>query len=102
MENPNPPLDNQRVAAAPSCMQALQVVTGAPPTPALTGTTPIALAQAPPPSRVMGPIADPPRRSTSLDTSTEELSPALLGAIQQIVAAALRERVSHGWPRRLM
>ncbi|KAL0453943.1 UNVERIFIED_CONTAM: hypothetical protein Slati_1372400 [Sesamum latifolium] len=30
----------------------------------------------------------------SSDTSTEELSPALLGAIQQIVAAAFREHVS--------
>ncbi|KAL0410826.1 UNVERIFIED_CONTAM: hypothetical protein Slati_3672300 [Sesamum latifolium] len=49
----------------------------------------------------MGPAADPPRRSTSSDTSTEEFSPALLGAIQQIVAAALREHVSVAAPPRL-
>ncbi|KAL0445713.1 UNVERIFIED_CONTAM: hypothetical protein Slati_1699200 [Sesamum latifolium] len=74
-ENPNHPSDKQK-AVAPSS------------------------AQAPPPPRVAGPAADPPRRSTSLDTSTEELSPALLGAIQQIVSAALREHVSKtGYPR---
>ncbi|KAL0462007.1 UNVERIFIED_CONTAM: hypothetical protein Slati_0088300 [Sesamum latifolium] len=49
----------------------------------------------------MGPAADPPRRSTSSDTSTEELSPALLRSIQQIVAAALREHVSVAAPPRL-
>ncbi|KAL0434616.1 UNVERIFIED_CONTAM: hypothetical protein Sradi_0169500 [Sesamum radiatum] len=36
----------------------------------------------------------PPRRSTSSDTSAEEISPALLGAIQQIVSAAVREQVA--------
>ncbi|KAL0462653.1 UNVERIFIED_CONTAM: hypothetical protein Slati_0152900 [Sesamum latifolium] len=51
-----------------------------------------------PSSKSHGPAADPPRRSTSSDTSTEELSPALLGAIQQIVAAALREHVSVAAP----
>ncbi|KAL0451716.1 UNVERIFIED_CONTAM: hypothetical protein Slati_1149700 [Sesamum latifolium] len=49
----------------------------------------------------MGPAADPPRRSTSSDTFTEELSSALLGAIQQIVAAALREHMSVAAPPRL-
>ncbi|KAL0428159.1 UNVERIFIED_CONTAM: hypothetical protein Slati_2990700 [Sesamum latifolium] len=49
----------------------------------------------------MGPTADPHRRSTSSDTSTEELSPALLGAIQRIVTAALQEHVSVAAPPRL-
>ncbi|KAL0444278.1 UNVERIFIED_CONTAM: hypothetical protein Slati_2150500 [Sesamum latifolium] len=49
----------------------------------------------------MGPTGNPHRRSTSSDTSTEELSPALLGAIQRIVAAALREHVSVAAPPRL-
>ncbi|KAL0434144.1 UNVERIFIED_CONTAM: hypothetical protein Slati_2748700 [Sesamum latifolium] len=47
----------------------------------------------PSPSTVRGPVADPPRRSTSSDTSTEELSPALLGDIQQLVTAAILEQV---------
>ncbi|KAL0428495.1 UNVERIFIED_CONTAM: hypothetical protein Slati_3024300 [Sesamum latifolium] len=64
------------------------------PSPVLAGSTPVTLTQASPSPRVTGPTADPPRWSTSSDTSTEELSPALLGAIQQIVAAVLREHVS--------
>ncbi|KAL0451529.1 UNVERIFIED_CONTAM: hypothetical protein Slati_1131000 [Sesamum latifolium] len=75
-------------------------MTGAPP-PVVTGSASAALPQASFPPRVMGPAADPPRRSTSSDTSTEELSPALLGAIQQIVAAALREHVPVAAPPRL-
>ncbi|KAL0411973.1 UNVERIFIED_CONTAM: hypothetical protein Slati_3787000 [Sesamum latifolium] len=49
----------------------------------------------------MDPVADPPRRSTSSDTSTEELSPALLRAIQHVVAAALREHVPVAAPTRV-
>ncbi|KAL0463149.1 UNVERIFIED_CONTAM: hypothetical protein Slati_0202500 [Sesamum latifolium] len=89
MENPNQVVDKQKVVAAPIATQALQVMTGAPPPPVVTGSTSAALPQASLPPRVIGPAADPPRRSTSSDTSAEELSPALLGAIQQIVAAAL-------------
>ncbi|KAL0308884.1 UNVERIFIED_CONTAM: hypothetical protein Sradi_5830700 [Sesamum radiatum] len=39
-------------------------------------------------------MADPPRRRTFSDTSTEQVSPALLQAIQQIVSAAIREQVA--------
>ncbi|KAL0416352.1 UNVERIFIED_CONTAM: hypothetical protein Slati_3467100 [Sesamum latifolium] len=92
MENPNHPSDKQKAVATPSDTQTLQVVTGTPPV--LAGSTPVTLTQAPPPPRVVGPVADPPRRSTSSDTSTKELSPALLGAIQQIVTAALREQAA--------
>ncbi|KAL0405723.1 UNVERIFIED_CONTAM: hypothetical protein Slati_3886200 [Sesamum latifolium] len=94
MENPNHPVDKQKALATTTGTQALQVIAGTPPAPTLAESTPVTLAQAPPPARVMGPLADPPRRSMSLDTFTEELSPALLGAIQQIVAAALREHVA--------
>ncbi|KAL0458120.1 UNVERIFIED_CONTAM: hypothetical protein Slati_0439200 [Sesamum latifolium] len=73
-------------------------MTGAPPPPVVTGSAPAALPQASLSPRIMGPTADPCRRSTSSDTSTEELSPALLGAIQRIVAAALREHVSVAAP----
>ncbi|KAL0434520.1 UNVERIFIED_CONTAM: hypothetical protein Slati_2786300 [Sesamum latifolium] len=59
------------------------------------------LGSGPSPSRDTGPIADPPCRSTSSDTSTEKLSPALLGAIQHIVAAALREHVATTAPPRV-
>ncbi|KAL0388993.1 UNVERIFIED_CONTAM: hypothetical protein Scaly_0256400 [Sesamum calycinum] len=38
-------------------------------------------------------MVDSPRRNTSSVTSTEELSPALLGAIQPIVSAAIREQM---------
>ncbi|KAL0339388.1 UNVERIFIED_CONTAM: hypothetical protein Sangu_1460900 [Sesamum angustifolium] len=65
-----------------------------PPITTVEGSTPTTLVQTPPPPRVVGPTIDPPRRSGSSDTSTEELSPALLGAIQQIVSAAIREQVA--------
>ncbi|KAL0461243.1 UNVERIFIED_CONTAM: hypothetical protein Slati_0011900 [Sesamum latifolium] len=65
-----------------------------PPTSASGGSTPAASAPRMPPLGVVGPVADPPRRSTSSDTSTEELSPTLLGAIHQIVSAAIREQVA--------
>ncbi|KAL0415477.1 UNVERIFIED_CONTAM: hypothetical protein Slati_3379600 [Sesamum latifolium] len=65
-------------------------MTGAPPPPVATRSAPATLPQASISPRIMGPTADPHRRSTSSDTSTEELSPALLGAIQRIVTTALR------------
>ncbi|KAL0400064.1 UNVERIFIED_CONTAM: hypothetical protein Sradi_2349700 [Sesamum radiatum] len=46
-------------------------------------------------------MVHPPRQSTSSDTSTEELSPALLRAIQHVVAAALREHVPIAAPQRV-
>ncbi|KAL0455097.1 UNVERIFIED_CONTAM: hypothetical protein Slati_0848900 [Sesamum latifolium] len=101
MENPNQAADKQKVVAAPIATQALQVMTGAPPPPVVTGFASPALPQASLPPRVIGPAANPPRRSTSSDTSAEELSPALLGAIQQLVAAALREHVPVAAPPRL-
>ncbi|KAL0433761.1 UNVERIFIED_CONTAM: hypothetical protein Slati_2710400 [Sesamum latifolium] len=101
MKNPNQAADKQKVVAAPIATQALHVMTGAPPPSVVTGSASAALPQASLPPRVMGPVADPPRRSTSSNTSTEELSPALLGAIQQIVAAALREHVPEAAPPRL-
>ncbi|KAL0458399.1 UNVERIFIED_CONTAM: hypothetical protein Slati_0467100 [Sesamum latifolium] len=94
MENPNHSSDKQKAVAALSGTQALQVVAGAPPASVLAESTLVTLAPAPPPPRAMGPATDPPRRSTSSDTSTEELSPALLGAIQQLVATAFWEHVS--------
>ncbi|KAL0433684.1 UNVERIFIED_CONTAM: hypothetical protein Slati_2702700 [Sesamum latifolium] len=101
MENPNQTADKQKGVAAPIATQALQVMTGAPPPPVVTGSTPAALPQASLSPRIMGPTTDPHRRSTFSDTSTEELSPALLGAIQLIVMAALREHVSVAAPPRL-
>ncbi|KAL0445282.1 UNVERIFIED_CONTAM: hypothetical protein Slati_2250900 [Sesamum latifolium] len=94
MENPNLPSDKQKAVTTPSGTQVLQVIAGTPPAPVPAGSTPVALTQAAPFPRVTGPIAVPPRQSMSSDTSTEELSPALLGAIQQIVVAALREHAS--------
>ncbi|KAL0406129.1 UNVERIFIED_CONTAM: hypothetical protein Slati_3926800 [Sesamum latifolium] len=101
MENPNHPSDKQKAVVTPSGTQALQVIAGMPLAPMFAGSTPVTLAQAPPPPPAVGPAADPPRQSTSSDTSMEELSPALLGAIKQIVAAALREHVSATAPPRV-
>ncbi|KAL0427160.1 UNVERIFIED_CONTAM: hypothetical protein Slati_2890800 [Sesamum latifolium] len=101
MENLNQATDKQKGTAPPIGTQALQVITGAPSPPGGTGSTLAALPPAPLPPRVMDPVADMPRRSTSLDTSTEELSPALLRAIQHVVAAALREHVPVAAPLRV-
>ncbi|KAL0463351.1 UNVERIFIED_CONTAM: hypothetical protein Slati_0222700 [Sesamum latifolium] len=101
MKNPNQAADKQKAVAAPIATQALQVMTGAPPPPVVTGSAPAALPQASLPPRVMGLAADPPRQSTSSDTSTEELLPALLGAIQHIVAAVIREHVPVVTPPRV-
>ncbi|KAL0439540.1 UNVERIFIED_CONTAM: hypothetical protein Slati_2437000 [Sesamum latifolium] len=49
----------------------------------------------------MDPVADPPRRSTSSDTSTDEPSPALVRAIQHVVATGLREHVPVAAPPRV-
>ncbi|KAL0284794.1 UNVERIFIED_CONTAM: hypothetical protein Sradi_3803500 [Sesamum radiatum] len=100
MKNPNQTTDKQKGVASPIGTQALQVMTRTPPTPVVTGSAPAALPQASLSPRIMGPTADP-HRSKSSDTSTEELSTALLGAIQRIVAAALREHVSVAAPQRL-
>ncbi|KAL0416239.1 UNVERIFIED_CONTAM: hypothetical protein Slati_3455800 [Sesamum latifolium] len=89
MENPNQTTNKQKGRAPPIGTQALQVITGVPSLPGVTGSTRAALPPAPLPPRVTDPVADLPRRSTSSDTSTEELLPALLRAIQHVVAAAL-------------
>ncbi|KAL0420832.1 UNVERIFIED_CONTAM: hypothetical protein Slati_3106100 [Sesamum latifolium] len=72
-----------------------------PSNPTVAGSTPATLAQATPLPRVVGPATDPSRRSTSSDTSMEELSPGLLGAIQQIVSAGIREQVAALTPARM-
>ncbi|KAL0458766.1 UNVERIFIED_CONTAM: hypothetical protein Slati_0503800 [Sesamum latifolium] len=100
MENPNQTTDKQKGTAPPVGTQALQVIIGAPSLPGVTGSTPAALPPAPLPLRVTDPVADPPRRSISSDTSTEELSPALLRAIQHVVATALREHVPVAAPHK--
>ncbi|KAL0355873.1 UNVERIFIED_CONTAM: hypothetical protein Sradi_4034200 [Sesamum radiatum] len=51
--------------------------------------------------RVVGPTADPPRRSISLDTSMDELSPTMLRAIQRIVSAAIWEQITTLVPPRI-
>ncbi|KAL0420591.1 UNVERIFIED_CONTAM: hypothetical protein Slati_3082700 [Sesamum latifolium] len=72
-----------------------------PSTPTFAGSAPATLAQATPLTRDVGPVIDPHRLSTSSDTSTEEISPALLGAIQQIVSAAIQEQVAALAPARV-
>ncbi|KAL0404556.1 UNVERIFIED_CONTAM: hypothetical protein Sradi_2096400 [Sesamum radiatum] len=101
MKNPNQTTDKQKGTAPPIGTQALQVIAGAPPLLGVTGSAPVALPPASLPPRVTDHAADPPRRSTSSDTSTEELSPVLLRAIQHIVTAVLREHVPVAAPPRL-
>ncbi|KAL0413932.1 UNVERIFIED_CONTAM: hypothetical protein Sradi_1594900 [Sesamum radiatum] len=81
MENPTNVADKQKTLDTTANIQALQVVTGVSPAPIMTGPPTAILAQTASLPRVVGPMADPPRRSTSSDTSAEEISPALLGAI---------------------
>ncbi|KAL0444478.1 UNVERIFIED_CONTAM: hypothetical protein Slati_2170500 [Sesamum latifolium] len=90
MENPGNTANKHKAPETSGSAQALQVVTGMPPTPTLAGSTLATLVQTAP--RVVASVADPPRHSTSSDTSMEEISPALLGAIQQIVSIAIREQ----------
>ncbi|KAL0402335.1 UNVERIFIED_CONTAM: hypothetical protein Slati_4263400 [Sesamum latifolium] len=101
MENLNQTTDKQKGTTPPIGIQALQVITGAPSLPGVRGSTPAALPPASLPPRVTDPVADLPRRSTSSDTSMEEMSPALLRAIQHVVAASLREHVPIAAPPRV-
>ncbi|KAL0405447.1 UNVERIFIED_CONTAM: hypothetical protein Slati_3858600 [Sesamum latifolium] len=66
--------------------QTLQVATG-------TSLTPVGGGSTLPPPRAISLVVDPPRRITSSDTSTDELSPDLMGAIQRIVSVAIREQL---------
>ncbi|KAL0373429.1 UNVERIFIED_CONTAM: hypothetical protein Sradi_3258600 [Sesamum radiatum] len=71
------------------------------PAPWSDGSILAALPPAPLPPRITDPVADPPHQSTSSDTSTVELSSTLPRAIQQVVAAALREHVPVAAPPRV-
>ncbi|KAL0448744.1 UNVERIFIED_CONTAM: Pro-Pol polyprotein [Sesamum latifolium] len=101
MENPGDTTSKQNAPETSGSAQALQVVTGVPPTSTVAGSAPATLAQTIRLPRVVGPMADPPRCSTSSDTSAEEISPALLGFIQQIVSAVIREQVAALAPTRM-
>ncbi|KAL0454371.1 UNVERIFIED_CONTAM: hypothetical protein Slati_0776300 [Sesamum latifolium] len=72
MEIPSNPANKQNTVETSGNTQALQVVTGMPPTSASGGSTPAASASSIPPPGVVGPVADPPRRSTSSDTSPKD------------------------------
>ncbi|KAL0413441.1 UNVERIFIED_CONTAM: hypothetical protein Sradi_1545800 [Sesamum radiatum] len=89
MEIPSNPANKQNAVETSGNTQALQVVTGMPPTSASGGSTPAASAPRISSPGVVGLVVDPPRRSTSSNTSMEELSPALLGAIHQVVSAVI-------------
>ncbi|KAL0456046.1 UNVERIFIED_CONTAM: hypothetical protein Slati_0943800 [Sesamum latifolium] len=101
MENPTNVADKQKTPDTSGNIQALQVVTGVSPAPTVIGPPTATLTQATHLPRAVGPMADPPRHSTSSDTSAEEISPARLGAIQQIVSAAIREQVAALAPARI-
>ncbi|KAL0356045.1 UNVERIFIED_CONTAM: hypothetical protein Sradi_4051400 [Sesamum radiatum] len=60
MKNPNQTTDKQKGATPPIGTQALQVISGAPPLPGVTGSPPAAFPPASLPPRVTDPAADPP------------------------------------------
>ncbi|KAL0434309.1 UNVERIFIED_CONTAM: hypothetical protein Slati_2765200 [Sesamum latifolium] len=93
------PANKDKAGKTSGNTQALQVVVGVPPASTVGGSTPADTDPLLP--RVVSLVADPPRRSTSSDTSTEELSPALLETIQQIVSAAIREQMATLDPARV-
>ncbi|KAL0411188.1 UNVERIFIED_CONTAM: hypothetical protein Slati_3708500 [Sesamum latifolium] len=88
MENPTNTANKQKAIETSDHTQALQVATGTSLTTTRGGSVPT-----PPPPGAVGPVTYPPRRSTSSDTSTDELSPAMLGAIQRIISAAIRDQI---------
>ncbi|KAL0398967.1 UNVERIFIED_CONTAM: hypothetical protein Sradi_2240000 [Sesamum radiatum] len=93
MDVPSNTANKQKVVGTPDNTQTLQVVTGASLAPTSGGSAPTPLAPAPTPPGAVGPVVNTPRRSMSSDTSSEDLSPALLGAIQWINPTAIREQV---------
>ncbi|KAL0394375.1 UNVERIFIED_CONTAM: hypothetical protein Slati_4403700 [Sesamum latifolium] len=101
MENPNQTTDKQKVVASPISIQALQVIAGAPPPLGRQGPPLLPYLRHLCLQKSWALQLTPPRSKHVFDTSTEELSPALLGAIQQIIAAALREHVPIAAPPRL-
>ncbi|KAL0411499.1 UNVERIFIED_CONTAM: hypothetical protein Slati_3739600 [Sesamum latifolium] len=101
MENLGNTVNKHKVPETSDSAQALQVITGIPLASTVAGSTPATLTQTTPLPWAIGPMADPPRRSTSSDTSVEEISPALLGAIQHIVSAVIREQVAALAPTRV-
>ncbi|KAL0294021.1 UNVERIFIED_CONTAM: hypothetical protein Sradi_6907500 [Sesamum radiatum] len=94
MEIPNNTANNQKAEDTSRNTQTLQVIIGMLPATAAGGSTPATLTQTPPPPKLVGLTVDPPHRSTFPGTYTEQLSPALLGVIQQIISAAIREPVA--------
>ncbi|KAL0462461.1 UNVERIFIED_CONTAM: hypothetical protein Slati_0133700 [Sesamum latifolium] len=72
MEIPSNPTNKQNVVETSGNTQALQMVTGMPPTSASGGSTSAASAPRIPPPGVVGPVANPPRHSTSSDTSPKD------------------------------
>ncbi|KAL0367440.1 UNVERIFIED_CONTAM: hypothetical protein Sradi_3634100 [Sesamum radiatum] len=86
METPNVQ-GKQKVGEALITSQALQVVSG-------TSLAPITGSVVPTPSRPVDPAVDPARHCTSSDISSTELSPVLLGIIQQMITTAIREQLA--------
>ncbi|KAL0404545.1 UNVERIFIED_CONTAM: hypothetical protein Sradi_2095300 [Sesamum radiatum] len=101
MDSPITPRTSRRPLKHLVTHQALQVVTETSPASTNGESAPSPLAPVPPPPRVVGLVTNPPRRNSSSDTSTKELSPALLRAIQQIISAAILEQVAALAPARL-
>ncbi|KAL0437546.1 UNVERIFIED_CONTAM: hypothetical protein Sradi_0462500 [Sesamum radiatum] len=86
---PSNPPNKQKAGEAPTAAttQALQVVPSASLTSLARATTTTAL-------RPADPAADTPRITVVQDAPPVELSPALLGTLQQMIASAIREQLT--------
>ncbi|KAL0405624.1 UNVERIFIED_CONTAM: hypothetical protein Slati_3876300 [Sesamum latifolium] len=89
METPSNPPNKQKAGEAPSAAdtQALQVVPNAPLT-SLSGTATIAT------PRSTNPAADTPRVTVTQDAPPMELSPTLLGTLEQMITSAICEQLT--------
>ncbi|KAL0440249.1 UNVERIFIED_CONTAM: hypothetical protein Slati_2507900 [Sesamum latifolium] len=89
METPSNPPNKQKAREAPAAAttQALQVVPSAPLT-SLSGTTTTAT------PRSTDPAADTPRIPVTQDALPVELSPTLIGTLQQMITSTIREQLT--------
>ncbi|KAL0401282.1 UNVERIFIED_CONTAM: hypothetical protein Slati_4158100 [Sesamum latifolium] len=72
MEIPSNPQTSKMPSKHPATPKLCRWLPGMPPTSASGGSTPAASTPRIPPPGVVGPMADPPRRSTSSDTSPKD------------------------------
>ncbi|KAL0455298.1 UNVERIFIED_CONTAM: hypothetical protein Slati_0869000 [Sesamum latifolium] len=86
MKTTSSTLNKQKTSEISRNTQALQMVANTPLAPTVGTTFAVS-------SRSADPLTEPPRNSTSLDTSSRGFIPRIAGDIQRIIASALREKM---------